>query len=354
MTMLSVSGLEVALGERVVLDGVDLEVPRGSVTAVLGPSGCGKTTLLRAIAGFVHPRRGGIRIGERVVVGDGRSVPPEQRGVALVPQEGALFPHLSVADNVAFGLPRGARRGSPRVAEVLGLVGLDGFEDRHPDELSGGQQQRVALARALAPDPALVLLDEPFSALDASLRESVRSQVRHALERSQATALIVTHDQDEALSVADSVAVLDDGRVQMHGTPHAVYQEPSALSIARFVGRVVELPGRVTSGVATTVLGSVDVVAPHPGTATAHSRDGVVMLRPEQLVLLPVDTGRGTPGEVVGGEYFGHDALVRVRVGGSGAGAPVEVRVRTPGGFPERGPVRVTVVGRGRFYPTSP
>ncbi len=344
MSTLTVRDLDVTLGDLAVLRGVDLEVPSGTVAAVLGPSGCGKTTLLRAVAGFVQPDRGEVRIGDTVVSGGGRHLAPERRGIALVPQEGALFPHLSVGQNVAFGLPRAQRRRSPRVAEVLALVGLAGFEDRHPDELSGGQQQRVALARALAPNPSLVLLDEPFSALDAGLRESVRSQVREALERSRATALVVTHDQDEALSVADTVAVLDGGRIQMHDTPQAVYRSPVALAVARFVGQVVELPAAVTDGVAVTALGRLAV-----GGAAAGP--GVVMLRPEQLRLLPASGVDGTPGEVVSAEYFGHDALVRVRV--TGDGAPLEVQVRTLGEVPSRGAVRVGVTGTARFFPAA-
>jgi iron(III) transport system ATP-binding protein len=343
MSTLTVRDLDVTLGDLPVLRGVDLEVPSGTVAAVLGPSGCGKTTLLRAVAGFVRPDGGTVRIGDAVVSGPGRHIAPERRGVALVPQEGALFPHLSVGENVAFGLPRGERRRSPRVAEVLALVGLAGFEDRRPGELSGGQQQRVALARALAPDPSLVLLDEPFSALDAALRESVRSQVREALERSRATALVVTHDQDEALSVADTVAVLDAGRIQMHDTPQAVYRAPVALGVARFVGQVVELPAAARDGHAATALGTLTVDAGAQG-------DGVVVLRPEQLRLLPADAVDGTPGEVVGGEYFGHDALVRVRVP-AGAGS-VDVQVRTLGEIPDRGAVRVGVTGPAHFFPT--
>jgi iron(III) transport system ATP-binding protein len=354
MNTLSIRDLDVTLGDLAVLRGVHLEVPSGSVTAVLGPSGCGKTTLLRAVAGFVRPDRGEIRVGTTVVSGAGRHLAPERRGIALVPQEGALFPHLTVGENVAFGLPRAQRRRSPRVSEVLDLVGLRGFEDRRPAELSGGQQQRVALARALAPSPALVLLDEPFSALDAGLRESVRAQVRDALERSATTALVVTHDQDEALSVADSVAILDEGRILMHASPQDVYRAPTGLGVARFVGQCVELPAQVAAGVARTALGDLAVEDPTAG-GLADAGRGVVMLRPEQLRLLPVDGSAGTAGEVVGGEYFGHDALVRVRIGAAGTGADeaLEVQVRTLGEIPERGAVRVGVSGPARFYPVA-
>jgi iron(III) transport system ATP-binding protein len=348
MSTLSIRDLDVTLGTHPVLRGVDLEVRSGSIAAVLGPSGCGKTTLLRAVAGFVRPDHGEIRIGDVLVSGRGRHLAPERRGVALVPQEGALFPHLTVGENVAFGLPRAERRRSPRVLDVLDLVGLEAFVDRRPAELSGGQQQRVALARALAPDPSLVLLDEPFSALDAALRESVRSQVREALERSSATALVVTHDQDEALSVADSVAVLDEGRILMHDSPQAVYRSPSGLGVARFVGQCVELPASLSGGVAATPLGPMPVEVVPAGSVASQ---GVVVLRPEQLRLLPPAMGGGTPGEVVGGEYFGHDALVRVRIGGEGSA--LEVQVRTLGEIPGRGAVRVGVKGPARFYPSS-
>jgi iron(III) transport system ATP-binding protein len=351
MNTLSIRDLDVTLGDLAVLRGVHLEVPSGSVTAVLGPSGCGKTTLLRAVAGFVRPDRGEIRVGDTVVSGPGRHLAPEHRGIALVPQEGALFPHLSVG-TTSRSAPRAQRRRSPRVAEVLDLVGLRGFQDRSPGELSGGQQQRVALARALAPSPSLVLLDEPFSALDAGLRESVRAQVRDALERSATTALVVTHDQDEALSVADSVAILDEGRILMHASPQDVYRAPTGLGVARFVGQCVELSAEVSAGVARTALGDLVVEAPGAGGEVDAGR-GVVMLRPEQLRLLPVDGVAGTAGEVVGGEYFGHDALVRVRVtAGQGSGQEsVEVQVRTLGEIPERGAVRVGVSGPARFYP---
>ncbi|MGL4746009.1 MAG: ABC transporter ATP-binding protein, partial [Dermatophilaceae bacterium] len=328
MSALSVTGLDVTLGRLAVLRGVDLEVASGEVAAVLGPSGCGKTTLLRTIAGFVRGDAGTVSVGERVVAGPALHVPPERRDVGLVPQEGALFPHLTVGENVAFGLPRRERRRSPRVAEVLDLVGLPGLADRHPDELSGGQQQRVALARALAPAPRLVLLDEPFSALDAALRESVRVQVREALERSGATAVVVTHDQDEALSIADSVAVLDDGRVLMHDSPTAVYGAPVGLGVARFVGHCVELAATVDGGVARTVLGPVVVAG-----EAVNGAAGVLMVRPEQFRLHPSGDHRGLSARVVGTRYFGHDALVEVTV--DEAERPVEVVVRTLGALPE-------------------
>ena len=205
--MLTLRAVAKAFGRTQALAGLDLSVSFGALVAVLGPSGCGKTTMLRCIAGFERIDSGEITLDGRLVAGGRVHVPAHRRRVAVVPQEGALFPHLSVGDNVAYGLDRTARR-SGRVAEVLALVGLAGFEQRMPHELSGGQQQRVAVARALAPRPPLVLLDEPFSALDASLRIEVRADVREALRADNATAILVTHDQDEALSTADQVTVM--------------------------------------------------------------------------------------------------------------------------------------------------
>lgn len=344
MSLLSLFGVSKRYGAVTALDRATLSIEPGTLTAIVGASGSGKTTLLRLIAGFEMPDEGSIMFDDLQIAGPLRVVPAHKRGIGLVAQEGALFPHLSVSGNVGFGMK--SRSDHAAVDALLEAVELEpAIRTRMPHELSGGQQQRVALARALARRPKLLLLDEPFSALDASLRESVRAHVREALERSRATALIVTHDQDEALSVADTVAVLDDGLVQMHDSPEAVYRRPSGLGVARFVGHVVELPAQVIRAVASTALGpmAVDHDSDHPA-------NGVVMLRPEQLRLLPADAVDGTPGEVVGGDYFGHDALVRVRVG-SGADL-VEVQVRTLGDLPGPGAVRIAVSGLARFYPS--
>ena len=347
MSALEVRGLRASFGETRVLRGVDLDVPEGTLTAVLGPSGCGKTTLLRAVAGFVAPDAGTVVVDNHVLFGPGTDVPPERRGVALVPQEGSLFPHLDVAGNVAFGLPRDQRRGSRRVAEVLELVGLAGYAKRRPDELSGGQQQRVALARALAPSPRLVLLDEPFSALDAGLRGAVRADVRTALAASGATAVLVTHDQDEALSMADTVAVMDDGVVRMHASPEQVYTGPVDLGVARFVGQLVELPARLDGTSARTALGDVAALPAERHTASAGA--GVLALRPEQLRLHPADTGAGVPAQVETVSFHGHDATVAV-VLEKPAGARLLVRTTGPtAAVGDR--VRVTVEGPGLFFP---
>ncbi|MGR8011912.1 ABC transporter ATP-binding protein [Streptomyces hypolithicus] len=309
-------------GEAAVLDGLDLTVPGGALAAVLGPSGCGKTTLLRVIAGFLRADAGTISVGGRTLTGPGVHLPPENRRIGIVPQEGALFPHLSVERNVAFGLPdldRSARR--RRTQEMLDLVGLDGYGDRMPHELSGGQQQRIALARALAPRPALVLLDEPFNALDSSLRTGVRTDVRTALRATGATALLVTHDQQEALSMADLVAVVRNGRIAQCDTPQAVYGRPADPWVARVVGDTVLLPGTADSSTAATPLGRLPLTAPE-----GARREGTVLLRPEQLQLTGSETAvQGTVTEVT---FFGHDAMVAVSV--DGLEAPVEIRVAGP------------------------
>lgn len=288
-----------------VLRGTDLDVEPGSLVAVLGPSGCGKTTLLRLVAGFDRPDAGTIELNGTTISAPGVHVHPERRRIGVVPQEGAVFPHLSAAANVGFGLARAGR--ARRVTEMLDLVGLAGLGSRMPHELSGGQLQRVALARALAPEPALVLLDEPFAALDTALRASVRAQVRDAIRAVGATAVLVTHDQEEALSVADEVAILAGGRVVQHGRPMAVYSHPASVEVAEFLGDAMLLAAVSDGTHAVSALGSVRVPGSAPG-------DGHVVLRPEQVVVLPRGAA-GVPGTVVSTQFFGHDALVTVALG---------------------------------------
>jgi iron(III) transport system ATP-binding protein len=309
-----------------VLQGLDLTVPGGALAAVLGPSGCGKTTLLRIVAGFLRADAGTVAVGGRTLGGPGVQLPPERRRVGIVPQEGALFPHLSVARNVSFGLTgldRAERR--RRTEEMLELVGLAGYGDRMPHELSGGQQQRIALARALAPRPELVLLDEPFNALDSALRAGVRADVRTALRATGATAVLVTHDQQEALSSADLVAVVREGRVAQCATPQDLYRLPADLWIAGFVGDAVLLPGTVgnAGATATTPLGPVTLAAPPDGRRT-----GTVVVRPEQLRLAGTDAADAVRGTVTDVCFYGHDAMVTVAV--DGMDAPVDVRVAGP------------------------
>ncbi|WNV74068.1 ABC transporter ATP-binding protein [Geodermatophilus sp. DSM 44513] len=308
MSSLTVTGVTRSYGGTPVLTGVDLHVPEGGFTALLGPSGCGKTTLLRLVAGFDDPDAGTIEVGGRTVAGAGRSVPARRRRIGFVPQEGGLFPHLSVAGNVAFGLPRRQRRDAGRVAGLLELVGLDpALAGRAPHQLSGGQQQRVALARALAPAPSLVLLDEPFSALDAGLREETRQAVADALAAAGATTVLVTHDQAEALSMADQVAVLRGGRLVQLADPRTLYRSPQDLDVATFVGESVVLDADVRGGRAHCALGALDL---ERSCADGPAR---VLLRPEQLRLGP-SSGAGPLARVRAVDFYGHDARVRLEL----------------------------------------
>jgi iron(III) transport system ATP-binding protein len=276
-------------GEVVAVDSANLDVVDGEFLGVLGPSGCGKTTLLRLIAGFERPDDGGIEIGGRAVAGPRRNDPPERRRIGMVFQESALFPHLDVAGNIGFGLPSRAR--SARVAELVALVGLAGLQRRMPHELSGGQQQRVALARALAPDPALILLDEPFSSLDATLRTQLRGEVREILRSAGATAVFVTHDQAEALEISDRVAVMRAGRIEQVSSPDELYLRPINRFVAGFVGEANLLPGHVRGGQVHTLVGRFRT----PDRSLADGDRAEVLLRPEQLHMLPVDRLQRAP-----------------------------------------------------------
>jgi iron(III) transport system ATP-binding protein len=302
-------GLVKRFGETVAVDGVDLEVPRGSLTALLGPSGCGKTTVLRMVAGLLTPDAGRIAIDGRIVTDGRTATPPERRNVGLVFQDYALFPHLTVARNVGYGLTSLDRRERrARVAEVLDLVGLGALGSRLPTGLSGGQQQRVALARALAPQPDLILLDEPFSNLDAALRANVREDVRAILHAADQTAVFVTHDQEEALSLADRVAVMADGRLHQVADPQQLYTNPATRFVAEFVGEADVLPGqRAGRYLVDTPIGRLPSVRP------IEDREVAVMVRPEALRLRPDAAGAGT---VVALSYFGHDQLVQVELDG--------------------------------------
>jgi iron(III) transport system ATP-binding protein len=316
MKDVAVTGVCKSFGGLRVLDGVDLTVPAGSFTGILGRSGSGKTTLLRIIAGFERLDRGQVRLGDEVVDGRRVFVPSEHRRIGYVPQEGALFPHLSVGRNVAFGLRRGPDR-RRRVLELLDMVGLSGLQRRYPHQLSGGQQQRVALARALATDPEIVLLDEPFSSLDASLRASVRAEVHDVLRQAGTTSILVTHDQDEALSMADQVAVLRHGVIAQLGAPASVYGHPLDPALARFLGEsnVLHAPVVVTGGesdraiTAETPFGGL-AVEDWPGGS--HGGRAHVLVRPEQLLVGALGQA-AVAATVESYQYFGHDAVVRVR-----------------------------------------
>jgi iron(III) transport system ATP-binding protein len=311
---LTTRGLVKRYGSVVALDGVDLDVEDGGILAVLGPSGCGKTTLLRLIAGFLGPDEGTVSIDGAVVADRNRSVPTRRRDIGLVPQEGALFPHLDVAANIAFGLSRHERSSSPhpRVTELMDLLELPrDLAHRRPAELSGGQQQRVAVARALAPNPRVLLLDEPFSSLDAALRSTTGRAVVNAIRASKATAVLVTHDQDEALSLADKVGVMDRGQLLQADTPGTVYAHPASPFVASFVGEGSLLTARLRRGgagdggstIAVCTFGEVPL-ANDVGGETA-----LVFLRPEQVIVRPDPRGAALVSSVA---FHGHDAMVRL------------------------------------------
>ena len=312
MSAVSISGLRVTHGENAVLSGVDLEIEHGALVAVLGPSGCGKTTLLLSIAGLLPVSAGTIRIGDRELSAAGATVPPEKRGVGWVPQEASLFPHLSVAQNVGFGLSGGRKASArmSRVAELMRLIGLDGYGDRAPSQLSGGQAQRVALARALAPKPDVLLLDEPFAALDTQLRTSLRLEVAEILRAQRTTSILVTHDQEEALSLADRVAVMRDGRIVQTGTPAEIYDRPASRWVAAFVGEAVEVEGRWRHGRVECALGAIEAEA--VGFEPAEGEAVILLLRPEWIVLRPawLDAAESASARATGISYAGHDALV--------------------------------------------
>jgi iron(III) transport system ATP-binding protein len=307
----TVSGVRKAYGAHPVLNGVDLEVAPGTVVALLGPSGCGKTTLLRTIAGLERPEAGTISVGGRVVSGERVHVVPEKRRVGMVFQDWALFPHLSVGANVAFGLPK-KERGSGRVEETLAMVGLAGLAGRMPATLSGGQQQRVALARALANRPSVILLDEPFSNLDASLRHQIRLEVQRLLADLEVTSLFVTHQQEEAFVVGQEVAVMLDGVVVQQGSPATLYEAPRTIEVARFVGDANFLRGPADADKAETCIGPVPLDRDHSGLVD-------VMVRPEQVGIYA-----GGDGTVEHVEFYGHDSIYLVAMDG---GATVRSRV---------------------------
>ncbi|MGI8949023.1 MAG: ABC transporter ATP-binding protein [Ornithinimicrobium sp.] len=319
MTAVEIAGVRKSFEDVTALADVDLSLDTGELVAVLGPSGCGKTTLLRCVAGFERIDGGRISLGGKVVTLPGVHLPPHRRQVTVVPQDGALFPHLSVADNVGYGLRRGRGRDqAARVGECLELVGLDGLDRRMPHELSGGQQQRVAVARALAPHPPLILLDEPFSALDAALRTELRADVRRALSADGATVLLVTHDQGEALSMADRVAVMREGAIRQHGTPAEVYRRPADPWVATFVGEAMLLPVTGPAGILRrdSTLGALGL-----RPAAAHlDGSALALVRPEQVRIAradgvgpgPVAPGYAVPGRVGQVAFHGHDALITV------------------------------------------
>jgi iron(III) transport system ATP-binding protein len=322
-TALRVEGLRVAFGPVQVLTDVNLIVPERSFTAVLGASGSGKTTLLRTVAGFERPASGSVELAGQTVNAPGRHVPPERRRIGYVAQEGALFPHLTVAGNVGFGMRRRGKRSAGRIDELLDLVGLAGLQRRYPHELSGGQQQRVALARALALSPALVLLDEPFASLDAALRTSMRADIARVLRAADTSVVLVTHDQQEALSLADQVVVLRQGRVAQFGEPRQLYARPTDPDLARFLGEANLVPAEIRGAEAITALGTLP-------TDPAQWASGIALIRPEQVTVGDTSgAGEGMVAVVAEQTYHGHDSMIILRpVSDCGID---EIRARMPG-----------------------
>jgi iron(III) transport system ATP-binding protein len=367
MSELSVAGLWKGYAGAPVLRGLDLEVQAGSLTAVLGLSGCGKTTLLRVVAGFEQAERGSVSLSPRTLDDGHTYVAPEKRDIGYVPQEGALFPHLSVEANVGFGLTRRERRGKT-VGELLEMVGIAPLARRLPHELSGGEQQRVALARALACRPRVLLLDEPFSSLDASLRTRVREEVQALLREQGVTTVLVTHDQEEALSLADTVAVLRDGTIVQQGTPAELYERPADARLARFLGAANMIDAAFVGETARTPLGELQLRLAPPSRPAAG---GIVLVRPEQLVVRARaatagagandadadDTGgatrrAGCAGTVEQCRYYGHDALLHIRPDeSSGLGDTLLARVHGEQALPVG--TRVSVAAHGAVTPLA-
>jgi iron(III) transport system ATP-binding protein len=306
MTTLEVSHLDVQFGARKVISDLSFSLNTGEIASLLGPSGCGKTTLLRAIAGLLTPSGGTIRLGSQLIGLSSLSLAPHKRSTGYVPQQGALFPHLNVARNIAFGIDRKKKSASEIKSltfEMLELIGMPGYEEAMPSELSGGQQTRVALARALVIKPKMVLLDEPFSALDAHLRNELRADVIALLRSQSATAILVTHDREEALVASDKVILMRDGAIAQFGTPEDVYENPTSPEIAVSTGDAMILPAQQnTQGVISYPLKNRET-----DFKVAHS--GFVVIRPEEVVV-GSDLAGGMSAQLLSVDYYGHDAML--------------------------------------------
>jgi iron(III) transport system ATP-binding protein len=312
--VLSLSDVTKAFGPETAVDDVSLDVRSGELLTFLGPSGCGKTTTLRTIAGLEEPTEGRITLGDEVVAGDGAFVPPEQRDVGIVFQNFALFPHLTVRENIAFGLTDAdSAESEARVDELLELVEMTDHGEKTPDQLSGGQKQRVALARSLAPEPEVLLLDEPFSNLDVRLRVEMREEVRRILKEAGVTAVSVTHDQEEALSISDRVAVMNDGQIEQVGRPESVFERPESKFVASFLGRASFLEGELRDGKVDTGIGRFDAVTLE-GYDTVYDGAPVdVLVRPDDLRATPASPELAD-GVVTSRQYVGPSFVYRVEL----------------------------------------
>lgn len=289
-------------GEVKAVDNLSVSLEEGQILSLLGPSGCGKTTTLRLLAGFVKPDSGVIEIDGRIVNGNDIFIPPEKRKIGIVFQDYALFPHLNVLNNITFGVNNGY--GKEVAAKYISILGLDGLESRMPDQLSGGQQQRVALARALAPNPSVLLLDEPFSNLDTSLRMGVREEIRDILKENGVSVVFVTHDQEEAFFMGDKVAIMNSGALEQFGSPHEIYHYPCSKFVARFVGIADFLPVRTVGERAETVIGAIDL------PREVRQCDNIdVMIRPDDVLIESSPDGRGT---IISSVFQGGSYVYRV------------------------------------------
>ncbi|NEJ70065.1 ATP-binding cassette domain-containing protein [Rhizobium phaseoli] len=343
MTLLTIENISKRYGPVQALKDISLDVQAGSRTAVVGPSGSGKTTLLRIIAGFEQPDVGRVTLDGEVLADGPATVPAHKRGIGIVSQDGALFPHLSVAENIGFGFERGAADREKRIIELLDMVELDrGMLVRRPHQLSGGQQQRVALARALGRKPRLMLLDEPFSALDTGLRENMRKAVARVLKAAGITTILVTHDQEEALTFADQVAVLREGRLVQSGSPQSLYLHPRDRETALFLGDAVLLPAIIRNGLADCALGRVAVEGSRQGKAE-------IMLRPEQIRVVADDSDHNHGGRVVEVEFGG--AVCTVAVSLDGVALPPILIKTSSVALPARGDlVRLDIAGKAHVF----
>jgi iron(III) transport system ATP-binding protein len=344
MTSLSVSHLSVKFGDREVISDLSLELAEGEIASLLGPSGCGKTTLLRAIAGLIQPSAGTIRFGSQLVGVSSVVLPPSKRKTGYVPQQGALFPHLSVVKNISFGLDReqySQSEISQIAAEMMSLIGMSGLEDRMPYQLSGGQQMRVALARALAIKPKLILLDEPFAALDAAFRDELRTEVIGLLRSLGSTALLVTHDREEALVSSDRVILMREGQVAQSGTPEEVYEAPNSAETAASTGDVLILPALKSS------LGVIDYPLSTSRNSNADGQSGYVVIRPEEIRVSKV-SGQGQEGVLTHIDYYGHDAMLTIDLANSST--MIRARVAGPAEFSVGQKVYLEHVGPIRYF----
>ena len=342
MSSLEISHLNVFLGNRLILDDLSFSLASGQIAVLLGPSGCGKTTLLRSIAGLIRTSDGTISFGKQLVSLSSLTMLSHKRKIGYVPQEGALFPHLSVADNIAFGLDRSTILKDEIhqiTKDMLNLIGLQGFENRMPNQLSGGQQTRVALARALAIKPAIVLLDEPFAALDETLRDELRSDVINLLRASKTTAILVTHDREEALVSGDVVALMRDGKIVQQGPPESVYSQPSSPSVAVSTGDTLVLDAKQFAD------GSIAYLF-NTNTDVGASESGQIVIRPEEIRVERTHSATSPKGRISKIDYYGHDAMLTVEV----QGHSIKARIPCPFDFVIGEEISVLHSGPIRFF----